>query len=146
MYFGDTLARTIHEMPWPPEGGAVAEPATFVRTGEPGLPDGSCLDAEGCLWNARYGGSALVRYGPGGIEERILTLPARNITACCFGGEGYRTLYVTTALNELDQETTTDLHNGSLLALEPGVAGTAPHDLRLRQPVRWRPLPYAVRD
>lgn len=126
MYICDILARTIHAMVWPRKS-EDADPETVVRKGGSGMPDGSCLDAEFCLWNVRYGGGAPVRYATGGTEERIFSLPGRNTRACDFGGEGYTTLYLTTALNELDREMATDLHNGSLLALESGVAGTAPH-------------------
>ena len=95
----------------------------FADTGA-GRPDGSCVDADGCLWNAEYGAWRLVRYTPQGKVERVIEVPVANPTCCAFGGEDLGTLYVTTATQRLTPE---DLAKqplaGSLLALRPGVRG-----------------------
>lgn len=62
-----------------------------------GAPDGLAVDDEGAVWVALYGGSAVRRYGPGGELDEVIAIPARNVTACCFGGPDRRRLFVTTA-------------------------------------------------
>ena len=64
---------------------------------EAGIPDGLTIDAEGGVWLALFGGGAVRRYGPDGTLDLVLELPARKVTACCFGGTDGRELYVTTA-------------------------------------------------
>ena len=89
-------------------------------TARQGLPDGSCVDAEGFLWNAEYGGHRLTRYAPDGRADRAIELPVTNPTCCCFGGENLDTLYVTSATPRGSAGRTLD---GALLALDVGVRG-----------------------
>ncbi|HRY25723.1 MAG: SMP-30/gluconolactonase/LRE family protein [Geminicoccaceae bacterium] len=90
----------------------------------PGAPDGSTVDAEGCLWNARYGGSAIVRLDPDGRLMSTLHLPVSQPTACAFGGPDRRTLYVTSARQRLSPAALEgEPMAGDLLAFDVGVAG-----------------------
>jgi sugar lactone lactonase YvrE len=125
MYFADTNRHTIWSWDYHLASGAATNERVFADTGS-GRPDGSCVDAEGCLWNAEYGAWRLVRYTPRGSVDRVLELPVANPTCCCFGGEDLGTLYVTTATQRLTpQELAQQPLAGSLLALRPGVKGLA---------------------
>ena len=62
-----------------------------------GIPDGMTVDAEGCIWSARWGGSCVVRVAPDGIEEIRINFPAKKVSCLTFGGKYYRDIYVTTA-------------------------------------------------
>jgi sugar lactone lactonase YvrE len=62
-----------------------------------GSPDGMCVDADGCLWVAVWGGSAVRRYTPEGKLDREVPVPVSQPTACAFGGPDFTDLYVTTA-------------------------------------------------
>ena len=123
MYFADTHAMVIWAWDYDPASGMASGERVFVDAA-PGRPDGSCVDAEGGLWNAQYGAGRLVRYTPNGTVDRVVELPFANPTCCCFGGAGYDTLFVTSATQRLSPE---DLERqplaGSVLALRPGVKG-----------------------
>lgn len=123
MYFADTNRHTIWRYDYDPASGAATGERVFAETGG-GRPDGSCVDADGCLWNAEYGSWRLLRYTPQGRIDRTIELPVANPTCCCFGGDDLGTLYVTTATQRLTPE---DLARqplaGSVLALRPGVHG-----------------------
>jgi sugar lactone lactonase YvrE len=123
MYFADTNRHTIWAWDYDLGTGAATNERVFADTGE-GRPDGSCVDADGGLWNAEYGGGRLVRYTPTGKVDRVVEVPVANPTCCAFGGEDLGTLYVTTATQRLSPD---DLAKqplaGSLLALRPGVKG-----------------------
>jgi sugar lactone lactonase YvrE len=64
---------------------------------EDGTPDGLAVDGEGGVWVALYGGGAVRRYDADGRLDRIVQVPATNVTSCCFGGDDGRSLFVTTA-------------------------------------------------
>lgn len=125
MYFADTYRQVIRAWDFDLASGEVSNERVFCdTTGHPGRPDGSCIDADGCLWNAEYGGWRLVRYTPDGKVDRVIEMPVANPTCCCFGGAEFDTLYVTTATQRLTPE---DLAKqplaGSVLAVRPGVRG-----------------------
>lgn len=123
MYFADTNRHTIWAYDYDPASGAATRERVFADTGA-GRPDGSCVDAEGCLWNADYGASRVVRYTPAGEVDRTYALPVTNVTCCCFGGEDLGTLYITTATQRLSpEELARQPLAGSLFALRPGVQG-----------------------
>jgi sugar lactone lactonase YvrE len=123
MYFADTMRHLIWAYDYDNATGAATNERVFVDA-KPGRPDGSCVDADGCLWNAEYGNWRAVRYTPQGKLDRAIELPVQNPTCCCFGGERLDVLYVTSATQRLLQE---DLARqplaGSLFALRPGVTG-----------------------
>jgi sugar lactone lactonase YvrE len=123
MYFADTNRHAIWAYDYEPESGAATGERVFADTGK-GRPDGSCVDAEGCLWNADYGAARVVRYTPAGKVDRSFALPVTNATCCCFGGKDLDTLYITTATQRLTpEELVKQPLAGSLFALHPGVRG-----------------------
>jgi sugar lactone lactonase YvrE len=93
-YFGDTLANEIRAYDYDRASGAVSGRRPHFAGFERGLPDGSAIDAEGYLWNARYGGGCVVRVAPDGSVDRVVEVPARNVTTCAFAGDR---LFITTA-------------------------------------------------
>jgi sugar lactone lactonase YvrE len=86
-----------------------------------GGPDGLTVDAEGGVWVALFGGSAVHRYSASGTLDAVITLPASQVTACTFGGAGLDTLYVTTS--RIRADTQAQPASGSLFAVQPGVRG-----------------------
>lgn len=118
----DTLAGELYAFDYDPATGAIADRRVFCA--EPGSPDGSCLDRDGYLWNARFGGGCLLRIDPRGRIDRVVPVPVRNPTTCCFGGDGLATLFVTSSRYGLDPAHVADHPDeGAVLALDVGVAG-----------------------
>jgi sugar lactone lactonase YvrE len=66
MYFGDSLEDVIYCYTFDPSNGDISERRPFLRGFGRGVPDGSAVDAEGYLWNCRYGGGCIVRVAPTG--------------------------------------------------------------------------------
>lgn len=123
MYFADTYRHTIWAWDYDPASGAATRERVFADTGA-GRPDGSCVDADGCLWNAEYGAARLVRYTPDGKLDRVIGLPVDNPTCCCFGGARMDELYITSARQRLTPEALAKQPlAGSVFALRPGVCG-----------------------
>ncbi len=96
-YFGDTLKNAISVWDYDLAHGTIRHERPFFEGFDRGLPDGSAMDRDGYLWNARYGGGCVVRVGPDGGIDRIVDMPVDNITTCTFGGPDLKTLFITTA-------------------------------------------------
>ncbi len=72
------------------------DPATGLPIGEPkifhdqrkdkGGLDGSVVDADGVLWNARWGAASLDAYSPDGKRIRSIAMPARQTSCPAFVG------------------------------------------------------------
>jgi sugar lactone lactonase YvrE len=82
------------------------------------------MEPDGCLWNARFGGSCLIRITPNGKIDRESPLPVTNPTSGTFGGPDQSTLFVTSARfpRSVDQFAESP-NEGALLAAEIGVVG-----------------------
>lgn len=132
MYFADTRAFTIWVCHYDAGTGVRGQRRVFATTAGPARPDGSCIDAEGHLWNAEYAGGRLVRYAPSGAVSRIVDLPVSHPTCCCFGGPDLDRLYVTSASEPLSpEELRAEPLAGRVLVLEPGVRGRPEFRTRL---------------
>ncbi|HEX8956640.1 MAG TPA: SMP-30/gluconolactonase/LRE family protein [Burkholderiaceae bacterium] len=126
MYFADTMARRIMQCEYEAETAQVGTPRLFAELNTPGAwPDGSIIDAEGCLWNAQWGGASVVRYAPDGSVLRVLRVPVKNPTCPAFGTAQFNRLMVTTARQEMSAEELERMPEaGSLFTLaEAGVKG-----------------------
>jgi sugar lactone lactonase YvrE len=98
-----------------------------------GGADGSVVDAEGFLWNARWGGSAAIRISPDGKLDKVVEVPGVTRVSCpAFGGKDLKTLYLTTAReNMTPEEMETQIHAGSVFAVDLDVPGIAEPFLKL---------------
>lgn len=121
LYIADSRLQTIFAH----DTADLAKLQVFAHTrGEPASPDGSAVDAEGYLWNAQWGGARVVRYAPDGRIDRIVEMPVEQPTSCAFGGEGFTTLYVTSAREGLSPEARAGQPlAGGLFAFDAGVKG-----------------------
>ena len=110
-------------------GGGLEDPQPFAAGFPRGLPDGSCLDEEGFLWNCRVvGGACVVRFAPDGTVDRVVDLPCSWPTSCTFGGPNLDVLYVTSARFTMDaQHLEAHPLEGGLWAVAAGVRGRPCH-------------------
>ena len=120
LYLADSLERTIWAYDYDPKSAQISNERVFFSGFSRGHPDGSATDAEGYLWNCRFAGGCVVRVAPDGRIDRVLEVPARNVTTCAFGGKDLKTLYITTAEMMTDES---DRLAGSLFALDVDVPG-----------------------
>lgn len=120
MYFGDSMRRVIwaFELHGTEQAPELGEASPLVGSSQaPGAPDGSAIDLDGCLWNARWDGNCIVRLSPDGRWLETLHLPVQRPTSCCFGGEGLQQLFVTSAAGDGE-------FDGHVLQLQVEVAGS----------------------
>jgi D-xylonolactonase len=92
-------------------------------------PDGPVVDAAGNVWIAMYGGWGVRCYSPAGRLLRTLALPVAQCTKVAFGGADLKTLYITTAAQELSAaELREQPLAGGLFRVTLGIAGLGAHD------------------
>jgi L-arabinonolactonase len=127
-YFTDTLTGTIKSYDFNLQTGTLTNKQNFINI-DRGLPDGSTIDTDGCLWNCRWGGSCIVRFTPDGKIDQFIEMPVQNITNCVFGGSDMKTLFITTATNEDDGRTDMD---GDLFAINLQYQGIEDHKSKIQ--------------
>jgi sugar lactone lactonase YvrE len=125
MLFADSFRRVIWSFRYDGESGMIADRRVFADCrDEPGIPDGIALDAEGCLWNAQFGGGRVVRYAPDGRIIAAIPLPATQVTSCAFAGDGLKQLVVITTKRLLDDRSRHEqTHAGDIFVLEAPAPG-----------------------
>ncbi len=128
-YFADTFTKKVIRWDY--------DIATARRTNErvfcdytdlPGLPDGGCIDADGCYWSASVLGWAVIRVTPEGKMDRRIELPVEKPTMPAFGGPDLDMLFITSiGMNTRAGASPSgaDVPPGSLLAIDVGVRGVA---------------------
>lgn len=104
-YFIDTPTRKIQEFSFNVDKGEIEFRRIAVSIPEDlGFPDGMCIDREGMLWVAHYGGSGVYQWNPknGELLDKI-ELPVPHVTSCCFGGENLELMLITTAQENMSE-------------------------------------------
>jgi L-arabinonolactonase len=127
LYVGDSLRGALFEHRYDPRTGIAGDPRPFGDA-IAGLPDGSAMDRDGCLWNARWDAGCVARFRPDGSLDQFVRVPASRVTSCAFGGPDMRTLFITTARTGLDQPALLSQPKaGGLFAVRTPVEGFGRH-------------------
>jgi sugar lactone lactonase YvrE len=133
MYLADTSDARLRAYDFDGDAGSLANMRILVDEGVlPGAPDGATVDAQGCVWSARYRGGCVARITPDGKVDRVVELPITQVTSCAFGDADLRTLYCTTARQRLtDAEIAGQPSAGALFAVRLDVGGLPEPECRL---------------
>ena len=126
LYRSDSRAAAIWRHAYDLATGDIGPQQAFVTVQpEWGRPDGAAVDAEGCYWSCGVSAGRLNRFSPDGELIEYVELPITHPTMPCFGGDGLKTLYVTSLRDGVDSDTLARTPQaGGVFALQPGVAGT----------------------
>lgn len=96
-YFTNSAVNHIYAYDYDEETGNVSNRRIFIDALAQGLSegtfcDGLCIDDEGGIWSARWGGGCIARFrGTDGTLDFVVKIPdVLNVTACTFGGEEIR--------------------------------------------------------
>lgn len=128
MYWADTFHATIWQWDYDIETGRRSNRSVFfdynAHPDARGVPDGACLDIDGCVWSASVHGWALTRITPDGDIDRVVELPVAMPTMPAFGGPDVGTIYVTSINGgQIDETRSAGIPAGALLAVDAGVQG-----------------------
>ncbi|MEN0086880.1 MAG: SMP-30/gluconolactonase/LRE family protein [Pseudomonadota bacterium] len=124
-YWTDTDVNRIMQVPLDADGWPAGTPSIFAdHSGDEFGCDGSIVDADGYVWNARWGVGQIVRYSPAGAVERTINIPAPNCTCPALGGADGKMLFITTAYQGIvDKERKVDGVSGCTFAIDTDVQG-----------------------
>jgi sugar lactone lactonase YvrE len=127
MYYIDSPTLEIWAFDFDLAKGELSGKRTVIKYGHgEGMPDGMTIDTEGMLWIAQFRGAKVSRWNPHtGQRLASYPVPTYNITSCCFGGEKFDELFITSAsvLMEGANESQRACA-GAVFHFCPGVTGT----------------------
>ena len=135
-YFADTADNVLYRVALDPLTGLPAGgPEVLLRHRGVGGLDGAVVDADGLIWNARWGGGCVDIYSPQGTHLRSLHVPARQSSCPAFVGPDFSRLLVTSAWQDMDEAArAADPDHGRTFLLEAAARGRAEPDVRLAGP------------
>jgi len=126
MYYIDSLDYHVKVFDFDVVSGSISNSRVIIEMEEPGwTPDGMCIDEDGMLWVAIWGGCCVNRYDPdtSALIGQVL-LPAPHVTSCAFGGNEMKTLMITTARADLNAEQLQQFPlSGSLFYIDTDIKG-----------------------
>lgn len=130
MYFVDSGAGTVTAFDY--DAGELRHPRVVVRVDDDhGVPDGMCVDDDGCLWIAIWDAGEVRRHAPDGSLLARVQTPTQRPSCCTFGGPDRDVLYITSARVGLTEtELSFQAHAGCLLAVDVGTTGPGAHPYR----------------
>ncbi len=96
MYFIDTPTKKVAKYNYDMVSGNAIFDSYIIEFKGKGSPDGMCIDQEGMLWIAEWGGNQVSKWNPknGKMIDQV-KLPCPNVSSCCL--DNFGNLFVTTA-------------------------------------------------
>jgi sugar lactone lactonase len=132
-YFADTHERTLYRVSLDQRTGLPrGAPEILMQHSGLGGPDGAVVDADGQIWNARWGGGCIDVYSPFGVHLRSLHVPARQSSCPAFVGIDLSRLLVTSAWQGMDEVArAADPYAGCTFLLDAAARGRVEHHVKL---------------
>jgi sugar lactone lactonase YvrE len=105
-YYIDTPTFTVAAFDFDPDGAKIINKRIAIHIPKTdGSPDGMTIDEEGMLWIAHWDGWQVTRWNPlRGEKLMSIPLPVARVTSCCFGGDKFQDLYITSAKTGLSSD------------------------------------------
>lgn len=126
LYYIDTPTQEVRAYAYDGATGEWSDERTVIRIPTThGAPDGMCIDDNGNLWIALWGGWGVECWDPRtGAQIDRIEVPTAQVTCPCFGGADRDRLFVTTARIGLSREALVRQPlAGSVFSVVPGVTG-----------------------
>lgn len=132
-YFADTGKNVLFRVDLDAATGLPrGEPAALVTRRSGGGIDGAVVDADGLIWNARWGGGCIDVYSPEGVHLRSLRVPARQSSCPVFIGPDFSRLLVTSAWQGMGEDAKrADPDHGRTFVLDVAARGRPEPDVKL---------------
>ena len=132
-YFADTGKNMLFRVDLDAATGLPrGEPAVLITRRGGGGIDGAVVDADGLIWNARWGGGCIDVYSPQGEHLRSLRVPARQSSCPAFVGPDFSRLLVTSAWQDMgDDAKLADPGHGRTFVLDVAARGRPEPDVKL---------------
>jgi sugar lactone lactonase YvrE len=102
MYLADSFEYSILAFDIDLTSGQLSEPRPIWRDESKGLPDGLCVDIDGSIWVAFWGGSSIRALRPDGSQVEQVDFPVTQVSSCAFAPDGW--LYATSARAFLEEK------------------------------------------
>jgi sugar lactone lactonase YvrE len=127
-YLTDSIKKTIYKHPYELDKGLIGAGDIFIQVHEESIfPDGLAIDEEENIWVAMWGAGKIICYQKNGDILHSISLPAKNITSCCFGGKDFKTLYITSANIDFHGNTNLGKNAGCIFAVDVPIRGFGAH-------------------
>ena len=132
-YFADTARNELYRVALDAKTGLPrGAPELLLKHRGTGGIDGAVVDADGLIWNARWGGGCIDVYNPAGEHLRSLRVPARQSSCPAFVGPDLSRLLVTSAWQGMDEAArAADPEHGRTFILAAATRGRAEPDVKL---------------
>jgi sugar lactone lactonase len=131
-YFADTGKNTLFRVDLDAATSLPRSEPVALVTRQGGDIDGAVVDADGLIWNARWGGGCIDVYSPQGEHLRSLRVPAQQSNCPAFVGQGFSRLLVTSAWQGMEEHAKrADPDHGRTFVLDVAARGRAEPDVRL---------------
>jgi len=121
-YLIDSLTRQLFAFDYDLDDGAISSQRVLIEWPSGLIPDGACVDEEGCIWVAFWGDGAVRRYSPRGELVGAVHCLLSQPSSCAFI-DGGRLVITTARRGMAGDRLEAEPLAGSLLVAEVGVGG-----------------------
>ncbi|MFM7491174.1 MAG: SMP-30/gluconolactonase/LRE family protein [Actinomycetota bacterium] len=103
-YFIDSIPGLLFRYDYDKNSGMLSNKSVLVEFDSRfGIPDGLSITSDGLILIALWDGGRLELFDQSGRKVEQFSLPVSRPTSCCFAGDDYSTIIITTASQDIDR-------------------------------------------